>query len=150
MVMNGTQLQGTYGSYHVYYEPYRSYHIDRIAFNGLTNSSKAAILQDEPSPHELLSLETDYFSFRFGNETGVQALHFEDPDIRYSGADTINACSINGGLFTCTTADGASIFQLCPETQGFNDLLIGPTVGTGCSEVVLDAIPICILPPFPS
>ena len=152
IVMNGTQLQGTYGSYHVYYEPYRPYHLDRIAFNGLTNSSKAAILQldDEPYPHELRSPETDYFSFRFGNETGVQALHFEDPDLRYLGSDTINACSIGGGLLTCATADGATIFQLCPETLGFNDLLIGPTVGTGCSEVALEVVPICTSPPFPS
>ena len=152
IVMNGTELQGTYASYHVYYEPYHSYHIDRIAFNGLTNPSKAAILQldDESPPHELLSPETVFFSFRFGNETGVQALHFEDPDYRYLGSDTENACSIDGGLFTCTTTDGASIFQLCPETQGFNDLLIGPTVGPGCSEVAMDAIPICTSPPFPS
>ena len=31
-----------------------------------------------------------------------------------------------------------------------NDLFIGPTVGSGCTEVVLDVVPVCTPPPATS
>lgn len=145
VVVNGTQLQGTYGTVHVDYEDI-GIRIDRFAFNGLTDPSGAGVLWLTQSPGFLVGFESGFLAVRLNNETGVRALHFEDPELAGSSADAADVCSVDGGVLACTRA-GATILQLCPETSGFNDLFLGPTVGIGCSQVVLDVLPVCTPPP---
>lgn len=146
VVVNGTQLQGTYGTNHQDYED-EGYRIDRFAFNGLTDPADAGSLYLLFSI--LVNFGSGFEAVRLGNETGVQAIHFEDPEL-LGTTDTADACSIDGGVLACTRPDGAMILQLCPETTGFNDVYIGPMVGSGCTQVVLDVVPICTPPPATS
>ncbi len=146
IVVNGTQLQGTYGTNHQDYEDDGSYRIDRFNFNGLTDITGASILA---GPGYLQVGSSGFLAVRLGNETGVQALHFEDPEL-FGTTDTPDVCSIDGGVLACTRPDGATILQFCHETTGFNDVYIGPTVGSGCTGVVLDVLPVCTPPPNPS
>ncbi len=143
VVVNGTQLQGTYGTDHVDYED-EDFRIDRWNFNGLTDPSSAGSLYLEGSI--LAGYESGFIAVRLGNETGAKALHFEDPE-DLGTVDTADSCSIDGSVLTCVRPDGATIWQLCPETTGFNDLFIGPTVASGCTQVEVDVVPVCTPPP---
>ena len=157
IVVNGTQLQGTYGTIHVDYEDV-GIRIDRFAFNGLTDPSGAGVLwisqPQATSAGFLVGYVSGFVAVQLLNATqvhemGVAALHFEDPYLSGSSNDVADICSVGGGVLACSRA-GATILQLCPETSGFNDLFIGPTVGSGCTEVVLDVVPVCTPPPATS
>lgn len=77
----------------------------------------------------------------------MELLHFEDPT--YAGIpppDEPLLCSVAEGVLNCAYGN-ATILQLCPGLEVFtNDLYFGPTVRSGCVEVVLEAVPVCVVP----
>ena len=120
---------------------------DRFAFLGFTAPNDKGVLSLSLPPNYLVSENTGRLAVRRNGETDVELFHFEDAE--YAGdypPDEPPKCSVAGGVLNCAYGN-ATILQLCPGLEVFtNDWYFGPTVRSGCVEVVLEVVPVCVMP----
>ncbi|KAF6236361.1 hypothetical protein HO173_005452 [Letharia columbiana] len=136
VVLNGAQLEGTY-------DQIDDGDGELVGFNGLTDPSAAGVLS-LTSTGFLMIDSVGQIAFRIPGQTGLQLLLF-DPPAEVEASDTPVVCSVATGALTCS--DGVnSVLQLCPGFAVTDDLFIGPVVASGCVGVVLDVLPVCIVP----